>query len=101
MSGLTSSRTSSKTQKQFQDSRSECREEVPAMISNVTTMPTQDAVRFRMPAGHRAGLATVLAMSSVGAEVYTKGTTVFADRAASSIRPNALVPGARSWSPPV
>jgi hypothetical protein len=68
------------------------------MISNMTTMPTQHAARFRMPVGACAGLA----MSSVDAEVYTKGTTVFADRAASSIvRPNALVLGARSWSPPV
>jgi hypothetical protein len=68
------------------------------MISNTTTMPTQDAVRFRMPVDARVRLA----MRSVGAEVYTKGTTVFADHAASSIRPNALdVLGARSWSPPV
>jgi hypothetical protein len=68
------------------------------MISNVTTMPTQDAARFRMPVEVCAGLA----MSSVDAEVYTKGTTVFADHAATPIdRPNALVLGARSWSPPV
>jgi hypothetical protein len=57
------------------------------------------AVRLRMPVGAFARTAMICA----DAEVYTKGTTVFADLAVpTAVRPNSLgTAGARSWSPPV
>ena len=71
------------------------------MISNLrmTEQPALDAVRLRMP----EGTATRTAMICADAEVYTKGTTVFADAAVSAaVRPHVLrTPGARCWSPPV
>ncbi|HEX2176372.1 MAG TPA: hypothetical protein VHG70_10710 [Nocardioidaceae bacterium] len=70
------------------------------MISNVTmtSQQTQDAARLRMPVGTIARAAMICA----DAEVYTKGTTVFADGASAAARPHVLrTPGARCWSPPV
>ena len=70
------------------------------MISKPTSFrPMPSATRLRMPVGTWSRAAMICAE----AEVYIKGTTVFADRAASApARPNALgTTGARSWSPPV
>lgn len=61
--------------------------------------PTHAAARFRMPVGTVARPAVLCA----DVEAYVKGTTVFADDAASTAnRPHALgIWGVRSWSPPV
>ncbi|MDQ4086263.1 MAG: hypothetical protein M3165_10640 [Actinomycetota bacterium] len=71
------------------------------MISSMTmpSRPTPAPTRLRLPVGTCAPAAMICA----DAEVYIKGTTVFADRATSAVaRPNALgTPGARRWSPPV
>jgi hypothetical protein len=68
-------------------------------ITTMPSRPTPTATRFRMPVGASARTA----MTCGEAEVYIKGTTVFADLVASAAaRPNALgTPGVRSWSPPV
>jgi hypothetical protein len=64
-----------------------------------TSWPMPAATRLRMPVGTCARAAMICA----DAEVYIKGTTVFADRPASvTARPHVLgTTGARSWSPPV
>ncbi len=70
------------------------------MNSNETmpSRPMQSATRFRMPVGTHVRASMICA----DAEVYTKGTTVFADRIAGTARPSALgITGLRSWSPPV
>jgi hypothetical protein len=60
--------------------------------------PMQSATRFRLPVGTLVRAAMICA----DAEVYTKGTTVFADRVAGAARPSNLgITGLRSWSPPV
>jgi hypothetical protein len=51
-----------------------------------------------MPVGTLAPAAMICA----DAEVYIKGTTVFADHIAGAARPSNLgITGLRSWSPPV
>jgi hypothetical protein len=61
--------------------------------------PMQSATRFRMPVGTLVRASMICA----DAEVYTKGTTVFADRVdGAAARPSTLgITGLRSWSPPV
>jgi hypothetical protein len=60
--------------------------------------PIQSATRFRMPVGTHVRASMICA----DAEVYTKGTAVFADHVAGAARPSALgITGLRSWSPPV
>jgi hypothetical protein len=58
--------------------------------------PMQSATRFGMPVGTLVRAAMICA----DAEVYTKGTTVFADRIAAR-RSTLGITGLRSWSPPV
>jgi hypothetical protein len=71
------------------------------MITTMTmpSRPMPTATRLRMP----VGACALAAMNCADAEVYTKGTTVFADRAARDVvRPSILgTTGARRWSPPV
>ena len=74
------------------------------MITTMTmpSRPMPTATRLRMPVGACAHAA----MNCADAEVYTKGTTVFADRAArpagAVVRPSILgTSGVRRWSPPV
>jgi hypothetical protein len=63
-----------------------------------SSRPIQSATRFRMPVGTLVRASMICA----DAEVYTKGTTVFADHVAGAARPSALgITGLRSWSPPV
>jgi hypothetical protein len=60
--------------------------------------PMQSATRFRMPVGTLVRASMICA----DAEVYTKGTTVFADRVAGAAPLSNLgITGLRSWSPPV
>ena len=70
-------------------------------MDNTMTMPSrplQSATRVRMPVGTLVRASMICA----DAEVYTKGTTVFADHVAGAARPSALeITGHRSWSPPV
>jgi hypothetical protein len=83
------------------------------MIDNMT-QPEQCAARFRMPVGTEALVSSPVAMILADAEVYTKGTIVFADGpavalmgGAAFVRPLAVRPYAfgtwdvRTWSPPV
>ena len=60
--------------------------------------PMPSVTRVRMPVGALIRASMICA----DAEVYTKGTTVFADHVAGAARPSALgITGLRSWSPPV